>query len=64
MKSSLVLLELLSVAAVLARQESVFSVDSVLNNPRVLNAYLKCVLGTGPCTKEGREMKREYNSSS
>ncbi|XP_054277286.1 ejaculatory bulb-specific protein 3-like [Macrosteles quadrilineatus] len=47
-------------SAVLAakQQQESFNVDTVLSNPRVLNAYLKCVLGTGPCTKEGREMKR------
>uniref|UniRef100_A0A1B6EN66 Uncharacterized protein n=1 Tax=Cuerna arida TaxID=1464854 RepID=A0A1B6EN66_9HEMI len=57
----LLLLAVVSLAAVAhsrAAPQDNFSVDSVLNNPRVLNAYLKCVLGTGPCTKEGREMKR------
>lgn len=36
------------------------NVESLLNNSRVVNAYLKCLLGTGSCTKEGREMKRKY----
>ncbi|KAI5709721.1 hypothetical protein M8J76_004528 [Diaphorina citri] len=35
-----------------------FDVDSVLNNGRVLKNYVKCVLNMGPCTAEGREMKR------
>ena len=39
------------------------NVESLLNNSRVVNAYLRCLLGTGACTKEGREIKREYRIS-
>ncbi|EDW92640.1 ejaculatory bulb-specific protein 3 [Drosophila yakuba] len=34
------------------------NVDEVLNNNRVLNHYLKCLMEKGPCTPEGRELKR------
>lgn len=34
-----------------------FDVDSVLNNDRILSNYIKCLLGEGPCTNEGRELK-------
>nr|AJP61954.1 chemosensory protein [Phenacoccus solenopsis] len=35
-----------------------FDVDSVLNNDRILTNYIKCLLGEGPCTNEGRELKK------
>ncbi|EDV57109.1 ejaculatory bulb-specific protein 3 [Drosophila erecta] len=34
------------------------NVDEVLSNNRVLNNYLKCLMEKGPCTAEGRELKR------
>ncbi|XP_039481836.1 ejaculatory bulb-specific protein 3 [Drosophila santomea] len=34
------------------------NVDEVLGNDRVLNNYLKCLMEKGPCTPEGRELKR------
>ncbi|XP_017070249.1 ejaculatory bulb-specific protein 3 [Drosophila eugracilis] len=34
------------------------NVDDVLGNNRVLNNYLKCLMDKGPCTPEGRELKR------
>ncbi|KAH8283586.1 hypothetical protein KR018_008301 [Drosophila ironensis] len=34
------------------------NVDDVLGNDRVLNNYLKCLMEKGPCTPEGRELKR------
>ncbi|XP_034173650.1 chemosensory protein 6 [Osmia lignaria lignaria] len=33
-------------------------VDRILQNGRVLTNYIKCMLGEGPCTNEGRELKR------
>nr|ALZ41689.1 chemosensory protein 1 [Liriomyza sativae] len=33
-------------------------VDSVLSNNRILNNYLNCLKDKGPCTPEGRELKR------
>ncbi|BFG04436.1 ejaculatory bulb-specific protein 3 [Drosophila madeirensis] len=33
-------------------------VDEVLTNNRVLNNYLKCLMEKGPCTPDGRELKR------
>ncbi|XP_068144862.1 ejaculatory bulb-specific protein 3 [Drosophila tropicalis] len=34
------------------------NVDDVLGNGRILNNYLKCLMEKGPCTAEGRELKR------
>ncbi|XP_058452973.1 ejaculatory bulb-specific protein 3-like [Malaya genurostris] len=34
------------------------NVDQVLGNDRILSNYLKCLLDKGPCTQEGRELKR------
>lgn len=34
-----------------------FDLDAVLNNGRVLQNYVKCLVGEGSCTKEGRELK-------
>lgn len=36
-------------------------VDKILNNPRILNNYVKCVVDKGPCTAEGKELKSEYS---
>ncbi|KAG8232310.1 hypothetical protein J437_LFUL009409 [Ladona fulva] len=33
-------------------------VDRILNNARILNNYIKCLMEEGPCTAEGRELKR------
>ncbi|XKL59762.1 hypothetical protein PGB90_000778 [Kerria lacca] len=35
------------------------NIDEVLKNTRLFNSYVKCMLETGPCTAEGRELKRE-----
>lgn len=32
-------------------------VDKILQNNRVLTNYIKCILGEGSCTAEGRELK-------
>lgn len=34
------------------------NVDDVLSNNRILNNYIKCIMDKGPCTPEGRELKR------
>ncbi|XP_017837375.1 ejaculatory bulb-specific protein 3 [Drosophila busckii] len=34
------------------------NVDEVLGNTRILNAYIKCLMGTGSCSPEGRELKK------
>lgn len=36
------------------------NVDQILNNERILNSYIKCLLEKGPCTSEGRELKSEF----
>lgn len=33
-------------------------VDRILQNGRVLTNYIKCMLDEGPCTNEGRELKK------
>lgn len=32
-------------------------VDTILQNNRVLNNYIRCMLDEGPCTAEGREFR-------
>nr|AMA98180.1 chemosensory protein [Blattella germanica] len=33
-------------------------VDSILTNARILSNYIKCLLDDGPCTPDGRELKK------
>ncbi|CAG9762017.1 unnamed protein product [Ceutorhynchus assimilis] len=33
-------------------------VDKILKNDRVLTNYIKCLMDEGPCTPEGRELKK------
>ncbi|CAD6998692.1 unnamed protein product [Ceratitis capitata] len=33
-------------------------VDGVLSNNRILTNYIKCLMEKGPCTPEGRELKK------
>ncbi|CAL1687532.1 unnamed protein product [Lasius platythorax] len=33
-------------------------VDRILQNNRVLNNYIRCMLDEGPCTAEGRELRK------
>nr|XP_014097578.1 ejaculatory bulb-specific protein 3 isoform X2 [Bactrocera oleae]XP_014097579.1 ejaculatory bulb-specific protein 3 isoform X2 [Bactrocera oleae]XP_036222533.1 ejaculatory bulb-specific protein 3 isoform X2 [Bactrocera oleae] len=33
-------------------------VDGVLSNNRILTNYIKCLMDKGPCTQEGRELKK------
>ncbi|XP_050306112.1 ejaculatory bulb-specific protein 3-like [Anthonomus grandis grandis] len=34
------------------------NIDQVLSNKRVLGNYIKCILDEGPCTAEGRELRK------
>ncbi|CAB0040473.1 unnamed protein product [Trichogramma brassicae] len=34
------------------------NVDQILNSPRLLQSYMKCMLDEGNCTPDGRELKR------
>ncbi|XP_031351279.1 ejaculatory bulb-specific protein 3 [Photinus pyralis] len=34
------------------------NIDTILQNDRVLNNYLKCLMEEGPCTAEGRELRK------
>ena len=38
-----------------------FNADSIIQNERILLAYYKCVMDKGPCTKDGKNFKREYH---
>nr|QBQ83039.1 chemosensory protein [Liposcelis entomophila] len=33
-------------------------VDRILNNDRILSNYIRCMMDEGPCTQEGRELKK------
>jgi len=35
-------------------------VDAIINSDRLLNQYMNCVLDKGPCTADGRSLKRKY----
>lgn len=35
-----------------------FDIEMILKNDRILNNYLKCLLDKGPCTNEGRELRK------
>ncbi|KAK4885671.1 hypothetical protein RN001_001942 [Aquatica leii] len=34
------------------------NIESILQNDRVLNNYIKCLMEEGPCTAEGRDLRR------
>ncbi|XP_011866527.1 PREDICTED: ejaculatory bulb-specific protein 3 [Vollenhovia emeryi] len=34
------------------------NVDKILQNNRVLTSYIRCLMDEGPCTAEGRELKK------
>nr|UEP64254.1 odorant binding [Cotesia flavipes] len=34
-------------------------VDNILNNKRLLEGYVKCLMGTGKCTSEGIELREK-----
>jgi hypothetical protein len=36
-----------------------FDIESVLKNDRILTNYIKCLLDQGPCTREGRDLKKD-----
>jgi len=35
-------------------------VDAIINSDRLLNQYMNCILDKGPCTADGRSLKRKY----
>uniref|UniRef100_A0A310S9B9 Chemosensory protein 09 n=1 Tax=Chrysomela lapponica TaxID=153811 RepID=A0A310S9B9_CHRLA len=57
-------LTFLAIVALVAGQNSYtgkydnVDVDKILKNDRVLSNYIKCLLEQGPCTPEGRELKK------
>ncbi|CAG9813172.1 unnamed protein product [Phaedon cochleariae] len=59
--SALILLAVLAIASAQNRYTSKYDnvdVDKILKNDRVLSNYIKCLLDEGPCTPEGRELKK------
>ncbi|KZC04256.1 PREDICTED: ejaculatory bulb-specific protein 3-like [Dufourea novaeangliae] len=63
MKVSLLLLvALIAIASVTANKYPSkyddVDVERILQNGRVLTNYIKCMLDEGPCTNEGRELKK------
>nr|AAC47827.1 olfactory protein [Cactoblastis cactorum] len=68
MKTSLVLLCCL--AAVLARPSDTYTdkydninIQEILENKRLLEAYVNCVLDKGKCTPEGKELKEHLQEA-
>ncbi|CAD7091999.1 unnamed protein product [Hermetia illucens] len=61
MKFLLVSVVLCSVVCIFGQQYTQkydnIDVDSVLSNDRIRSNYVKCLLETGPCTPEGRELR-------
>ncbi|XP_026320940.1 ejaculatory bulb-specific protein 3-like [Hyposmocoma kahamanoa] len=64
MKSFVVICFLAVVALALAGKSGQYTdrydnldLDEILNNPRILIAYVKCALETGHCSPEGKELK-------
>ncbi|CAH4030432.1 allergen Tha p 1-like [Pieris brassicae] len=39
------------------------NINDILNNPRLLNAYINCVLDKGKCTSEGKELKSHISDA-
>ncbi|KAF7283887.1 ejaculatory bulb-specific protein 3-like [Rhynchophorus ferrugineus] len=33
-------------------------IDNILTNERILKNYIKCILDEGPCTEEGRQLRK------
>lgn len=67
MKSTFVMVLLLGIVCTMvmaqkypAKYDQV-NIDNVLSNDRVLTNYIKCLLGNGACTREGRELKSKYH---
>lgn len=61
MKVCLIFLGLIAVAFAAEGYTTKFDdidIDRILQNNRVLTNYIKCLLDEGPCTNEGRELKK------
>ena len=50
-------LALVAVNAQISRLEN-FDVNVLLKNDRILSNYMKCLLDKGPCTNDGRDLKK------
>lgn len=65
MKSTFVVVFLLGVLCdTISAQNSVLNdekkINAALNNNIILNNYLKCLLETGECTRDGRQLKSKW----
>ncbi|XP_076751809.1 chemosensory protein 6 [Xylocopa sonorina] len=62
MKFSLLLFALVAIVCVTAEKYPTkyddVDIERILQNGRVLTNYIKCMLDEGPCTNEGRELKK------
>ncbi|KAF3427119.1 hypothetical protein E2986_09101 [Frieseomelitta varia] len=62
MKIYLLLFALTAIVCVIAEDYTTkyddVDVDRILQNGRILTNYIKCMLDEGPCTNEGRELKK------
>ncbi|XP_067002337.1 ejaculatory bulb-specific protein 3 [Anabrus simplex] len=62
--ASFFLLVLVAVAATWAAEEKYTNkfdnvdIDRILANGRILTNYIRCLMEEGPCTQEGRELKK------
>ena len=61
MKFLVLLFTVALIAAVKAQGSRLenFDIESVLKNDRILANYIKCLLDQKPCTREGRDLKRD-----
>lgn len=48
---------LLAIANTLTVAQNQPNVDTILNNNIILNSYIRCILGTGKCNREGEQLK-------
>nr|AWC68028.1 chemosensory protein 9 [Matsumurasca onukii] len=48
----------MATAAMYTNKFDSIDVDKILNNDRILQQYIRCLMGEGSCTNEGRELKK------
>ncbi len=58
MRLVVLILSVMFMAAIKCSRLENFDIDAVLKNERVLTNYVKCILDQGPCTREGRDIKK------
>lgn len=67
MKTQLICLSLFIAAVAGAANEGYYklrfdelNLNEVLPNYRLVKSYYKCIVGSGRCTKEGKELRSKY----